>query len=71
MSTSSGSVDEKIESLPPELRKEAIHYIDELVRRSKRRPSTPCRCVAEGTLDELGKHYSSVDLQHKAHEWRD
>jgi hypothetical protein len=57
--------------LPPDLREEAIHYIDELVKRSKRAPSTPCRCVAEGTLAELGSQYSSVELQHKALEWRE
>jgi hypothetical protein len=64
MSASSGSVDEKIRMLPPDLREEAIHYIDKLVKRSKRAPSTPFRCAAEGTLAELGKRYSSVELQH-------
>ena len=71
MSSSSGSVEDKIRNLPPDLREEAIHYIDELVKRSKRTPPpTPFRCVAEGTLADLGTRYSSVDLQHKALEWR-
>ena len=71
MSSSSGSVEEKIRMLSPELREEAIHYIDELVKRSKRVPPTTFRCAAEGTLAELGKRYSSVDLQHKVLEWRE
>jgi hypothetical protein len=71
MSSSSGSVEEKIRMLSPELREEAIHYIDELVKRSKRVHPPAFRCAAEGTLAELGKRYSSVDLQHKALEWRE
>jgi len=70
MSSSSSSVEEKIQTLPPDLRAEAIHYIDELVKRSKKRSSRPFRCAAEGTLAELGSKYSSVDLQHKTLEWR-
>jgi hypothetical protein len=71
MSSSTGSVEEKIRLLPPDLRKEAIHYIDELVKRSKRSPPALFKCAAEGTLSELGKRYSSVELQHKALEWRE
>jgi hypothetical protein len=70
MSSSSHSVEEKIRSLPPELRDEAIQYIDELVRRSKKQSPSTFRCVAEGSLAYLGSRYSSVDLQHKAREWR-
>ena len=70
MSSSSSSVEEKIQTLPPDLRAEAIHYIDELVKRSKKRSSKTFRCAAEGTLADLGNNYSSVDLQHKALEWR-
>jgi hypothetical protein len=70
MSSSTGSVEEKIRMLPPDLREEAILYIDQLVKRSKKSPATAFRCAAEGTLAELGKQYSSVELQHKALEWR-
>jgi hypothetical protein len=70
MSSSSGSVEDKIRMLPPDLREEALHYIDELVKRSKRTPPVSFGCNAEGTLAELGTRYSSVDLQHKAQEWR-
>ncbi|HNX17389.1 MAG TPA: DUF2281 domain-containing protein [Methanoregula sp.] len=57
-------------SLPPDLREDVLRYIDELVKRSKRRSPSSLRCVAEGSLKELGTRYSSVDLQHKAPEWR-
>ncbi len=71
MSSSSGSVEEKIRMLPPDLREEAIHYIDQLIKRSKRAPPAAFRCAAEGTLAELGKRYSSVELQHMSLEWRE
>ena len=64
MSSQAGTVEEKIRMLPPDLREEAVHYIDELVRRSKRSPTAAFRCAAEGTLAELGKRYSSIELQH-------
>ena len=66
MSWQAGSFEEKIQMLPPDLREEAVHYIDELVRWSKRSPAAAFRCAAEGTLAELGKRYSSVDLQNKS-----
>jgi hypothetical protein len=31
----------------------------------------PVKCAAEGTLAEIGKRYSSIELQHKAMEWRE
>ena len=52
MSSSSGSVEDKIRMLPPDLREEAIHYIDELLKRSKRTSPASFRCAAEGTLAE-------------------
>jgi hypothetical protein len=71
MSSSTGSVEEKIRMLPPDLREEAIHYVNELVKRSKKGKPATFRCAAEGTLAELGKRYSSIELQHKAMEWRE
>ncbi len=70
MSSSSSSVEEKIQTLPTDLRADAIHYIDELVKRSKKRSSKTFRCAAEGSLADLSTRYSSVDLQHMALEWR-
>ena len=70
MSSTTGSVEEKIRMLPPDLREEAMLYIDQLVKRSKRSPAGAFRCAAKGTLAEPGKRYSSVELQHKALAWR-
>ena len=64
MSSSSSSVEDKIRMLPSDLQVEAIQYIDELVKRSKRKSPALFRCAAEGALAELGTRYSSVDLQH-------
>jgi hypothetical protein len=70
MSSSSGSGEDKIRMPPPDLREEVVHYIDELLKRSKRTSAASFQCVAEGTLEEPGTRYSSLDLQHKALEWR-
>lgn len=71
MTSSTRSVEDKINSLPPDLRDEAIQYIDELVRRSKKRTPATFRCVAEGSLAYHGTLHSSVDLQHEASKWRE
>jgi len=63
------SIEDKIRALPPNLQKEAEQYIEDLVKRSKKRSFGQFMCGAEGSLEELGSHYSSVDLQHKASEW--
>ena len=41
MSSSSGSVEEKIRMLPPDLREEAIHYIDRARETLKKIPPSP------------------------------
>ncbi len=66
----SESVDDKIRILPPDLREDAIHYIDALVKRSKRTTYGTFRFVAEGTRSEFSTRYSSVDLPHEALLWR-
>jgi len=60
-----------MEIISPDLRADAIHYIDELVKRSKKRSSKTFRYAAEGTLADFGTRYSFVDLQHMALEWRE
>ena len=67
---SSGTVEEKIRMLPPDLQEAALRYIDEILKRSNRKTPATFRCAAEGALAELGTRCSSVELQHRASEWR-
>ncbi len=65
-------IDAKIRSLPESIKTEVLDYIEFLL--SKYRPK---KAVAkgfkfdwEGGLADLKKKFSSVELQHKASEWR-
>lgn len=69
--TSSESVHRMIDDLPPELREEAIHYIEELARRKKKPAARKFSLTWAGGLSHLKGSTTSVELQHKAREWRD
>jgi hypothetical protein len=71
MSSTSGSVEEKIRMLPPDLREEAIHYIDELLERKKIPRKKKFRLGWAGGLSHIDKKVTSVELQHEASKWRD
>jgi hypothetical protein len=69
--TSSESVHRMIDDLPPDLREEAIHYIEELARRKKKPAARKFSLAWAGGLSHLKSSTTSVELQHKAREWRD
>jgi len=62
----------KIKELPEELRKEALDYIEFLLNKYKRKSAVEkgFKFDWEGGLLEIGKDFTSVELQHKALEWR-
>ena len=70
MSSSISSVEEKIRMLPPDLREEAIHFIDELAKRKKKPQKKKFRLGWAGGLSPIGKSVTSVELQHEASKWR-
>jgi hypothetical protein len=70
MSSSTGSVEEKIRMLPPDLREEAIHYIEELAKRKKKSQKKKFSLSWAGGLSHLNKNITSVELQHEASKWR-
>ena len=70
MSSSTGSVEEKIRMLPPDLLEEAIHFIDELAKRKKNSGKKKFRLGWAGGLSHLNKSTTSVELQHEASKWR-
>jgi hypothetical protein len=69
--TSSESVHRMIDDLPPELQQEAIHFIEELARRGKKPSGKKVTLSWAGGLARFAKGMTSVELQHKAREWRD
>jgi hypothetical protein len=69
--TSAKTVHRMIEELPPDLRQEAIQYIEELARRSKKPVKRKFGLAWAGGLSHLKESTTSVELQHAAREWRD
>lgn len=61
----------KIDELPMDLKKEALEYIEYLVLKSKKgEKKEKFRFDWENGLHEFREKYTSVELQHKASEWR-
>jgi len=65
-------VDAKIQELPEDLRKEVLDYIDFLLKkyREKEIKHKKFKSEWEGGLSEIRERFTSVELQHKALEWR-
>jgi len=58
-----------IADLPSDLRQEAIHYIEDLARRKRKPAAKKFSLTWAGGLSHLKSSTTSVELQHKAHEW--
>lgn len=63
------TLEERIRQLPADLQQEVADFIDFLIERRRRQKRPPTFCWA-GALADMREQYSSVDLQHKAAEWR-
>ncbi len=62
---------EKLAGLSDDLKQEVLDYIDFLSQKySKKKNVKRFRFDWEGGLSELKGKYTSVELQHKAMEWR-
>ena len=61
----------KMEELPTELKKEVLDYIEFLLQKyGKKTKKKRFKFDWEGGLSELKGKFTSVELQHKALEWR-
>jgi hypothetical protein len=56
--------------LPPDLRQEALEYIEYLVAQVDLTDLPVLKFDWAGSLSDLKDQYTSVELQHKALEWR-
>jgi len=65
-------IESVIMGLPEDMREEVLDYIEFLKAKRKKRSkrSAGFKFEWEGGLKELKKEYTSVELQHKASEWR-
>jgi len=61
----------KLEELPDDLKKEVLDYMEFLLQKyRKEEKKEKFKFDWEGGLSELKEKYTSVELQHKALEWR-
>ena len=64
-------IESKLEELPENLKKEVLDYIEFLLQKyGKKAKKGKLRFDWEGGLSDLKEKYTSVELQHKALEWR-
>jgi hypothetical protein len=63
-------LEELIMELPPGAKNEVRDLIEFLLRRQEKGPRGKPRFDWTGVLEGLKDRYTSVDLQHKASEWR-
>lgn len=61
---------ELLEELPPNLQQEVLDFAEFLLEKSKKRPEEAPRFQWAGALKDLRNQYTSVELQHKASDWR-
>ncbi|MHB2154367.1 DUF2281 domain-containing protein [Calditrichota bacterium GD2] len=62
----------KIKKVPPHLVPEIMDFIDFLINKYSKSPKKkkPFKFTWQGGLAEISKKYTSVELQHKAMDWR-
>ena len=63
-------IQSKFQSLSPELKKEVLDYIDFLISKNKKQKTKKLTFEWQGKLSDLKEEFTSVELQHKALEWR-
>jgi len=60
-----------LDKLPIDLKKEVLDYMEFLIQKYQKKPkNSKFKFDWEGGLSDLKKEYTSVQLQHKAMEWR-
>ena len=62
-------LEEKINTLPPELQKEVEDFVEFLIEKRLQKPKGQLRLDWRGALRDLRDKYTSVELQHKALQW--
>jgi len=65
-------IQKKIEGLPEDLRREILDYLEFLLTKYRGKETQAKKFMYdwEGALSEIREKFTSVELQHKASEWR-
>ena len=63
-------LEELVQGLPPEIRKEVKEFVTSLIRKREKKPTGKLKFDWAGALKDLRDQYPSVELQHKISEWR-
>ncbi len=64
------SIEEMIKSLPEDLQKQVMEYVQSLLEKQGKKGIGQPKFDWEGALKDLKTRYTSVELQHKVSEWR-
>ena len=70
MQKTAKSLEELIKELPPDLQEEVMDFANFVLERRANRPRRKPRFDWAGGLKDFRDKYTSVELQHKASEWR-
>jgi len=60
---------EMVEHVPPELEPEVKDFVEFLLSKHRKKKAGRMQLHWRGVLRELGKDYTSVELQHKSLQW--
>ena len=71
MSVENPTLEELVRELPTDLRAEVQDFIEFLLAKRGQRVRGALRQNWAGALRDSSQQYTSVELQHKASEWRD
>ena len=64
------SIDERIKNLPPALKKEVEEFVNNLLKKRRKKNGKKLRQDWAGALRDYRDQYTSLELQKKALEWR-
>ncbi len=70
MDTLEKPLEELVKDLPPFMRNEVRDFVAFLIFKNERTPGEKIKQTWAGRLSEFKHKYNSVELQHKAMEWR-
>jgi hypothetical protein len=71
MSAATRPIEELLKDLPQDMRAEVYDFVEFLIAKRGRQARRPLRQDWAGALREYRERYTSVDLQHRALDWRD
>jgi hypothetical protein len=70
MNITTQPLEELVKELPPDIETEVRDFIEFLLMKKERKAGRPLRQDWAGALRDHKEQYTSVELQHKAMEWR-